>query len=120
MNLVNKEYYLFNEPHTKEEYKAFIKSFDFGYQNIEKTKQEFETMKSKYPRIYAKMIQCEDAIGDNITNVKNSKYCFDSHGAEGTIEDCAYLSLATAAKDCYDLAGVGNFSQLCYEGNSCI
>jgi hypothetical protein len=119
VNLINKEYYIYNKAYTPKDYKEYIKNIKIDHTTIETTKKEFGEFKKSFPRIFAKHTNCENTSGDNISNVKNTKCCFDANGVENPIEDCAFVSLVTAIKDSYDIRDGGNNSQLCYELTSC-
>lgn len=119
VNLINKEYYIYNKPYTQKEYSEFIKEHKFDYNNIQSTKVKFKEFKSSFPRIFSKQVNCELSSWDNISNVKNTKFCFDSNWLKTPIEDCAFVSLVTSIKDSYDIRDWWNNSRLCYELISC-
>jgi hypothetical protein len=112
-NLRGKSYYIFNEPYPKEEYQKRIKEFDLGtHSSLQKAKQKFEELKRDAIRKYANIINCQNVTGDHLSNVANSKECFDTFGG---VKDCKYLINALDMNNCYDGYGVGARCELQYE-----
>lgn len=85
--LRNKEYYIFNEPYSKEEYEEKLKSFNMGswegYQALAKKAAEVH---AKGPRKYVHIFNSENCTGDYISNSKN---CLESYDLFES-EDCRY------------------------------
>lgn len=115
-NLRNKKYYIFNKPHTKEEYFKEIKKWDLGSY---KTYQEIKTLAEEHWKKFPPMPRFEEfatnCTGNRIYESKNCQECFEVSGAE----DSKYLfAIATTpTKNCYDVSGWGNNVSLLYEGS---
>jgi len=114
VNLRNKKYYIFNEPHTKEEYLKRIEEFDLGsYSNIEAMKKKFADIKLKAIRRYANIVNSQNVSGNNVMNTANCKECFET---SNDIRDSAYIQNAIGPmKDSFDGYGLGASAELLYE-----
>lgn len=114
VNLRNKQYHIFNEPHAKDAYKEKLKEFDLGsYRAVTKLKSEFEAFSLQFPRKFANIVKSEDATGDNITNSRRCRSCFNLYRE---MEDCAFVINALEMKDGYDGYGFGVGAERLYEG----
>lgn len=100
-NLRNKEYYILNEPHSKEEYEKKLKELNLdsyaALQNVFAIWKNMRVEKGVYRDMYN--INCENCTGNNIKNSKNCTHCFNAT----TCEDCKFLYDVLNAKDCYDM-----------------
>tara|TARA_Y100000310_G_scaffold317549_1_gene370525 strand:- start:1225 stop:2916 length:1692 start_codon:yes stop_codon:yes gene_type:complete len=115
-NLRQKQYCIFNEQKTKEEYLEFMKSFDSSKHSViqamlKKTENFFLPQPVKYLQ-GEKNIDC---VGDSLLNCKNAYMCF-----EGThLQDCRYCTgCLMGGKDNCDVHIWGNNMELCY--NCCV
>lgn len=100
-NLHRKEYHIFNEPHSPEEYKEKIKSLELNnYSNLEKAKKMFEDFsKTQVKKAYRGHMN-ENVSGDNIMNCKNVHESFDC----ANLRDCKYCTnMLMEAYDCWDV-----------------
>lgn len=100
-NLRNKEFYIMNEPYTKEEYFKKLAEFNLtSYAARETTLQSWNVFR-KSNALHRDMFltNTENCTGDMITNSKNT---FNSFNATGC-EDSSYLYDVLDAKDCRDL-----------------
>jgi hypothetical protein len=81
--LRNKEFYIKNQPCSKEEYYKKMESLDLG---SFKTYSELQKLMSRInldaPRKYIHVINSEDYVGDYIINSKDCHYCFDVFESE--------------------------------------
>jgi len=113
-NLRNKNYYIFNEPYSKEEYFKKLTEFDIGsYNKLTALKQKFSKFKLNALRRYANIINSQKVSGDNITNTSNCRECFDT---SNDIRDSAFVQNAIGQmRDSYDGYGVGAGAELLYE-----
>ncbi|MBU1151602.1 zinc-ribbon domain containing protein [Patescibacteria group bacterium] len=112
-NLRNKEYYIFNEPVSKEEWAQKMKSLQLTPQLVDQLKKQAKEKSLKYPHLYTIINNCEDCTGSYLTNCKNSHTCFESTGCE----DCKYCTLIPeTTKDSYDNSG--GAGELLYESFS--
>lgn len=113
-NLKNKQYYIFNEPYSKEEY--FKKLAEFkkgGYQEFLKLKERFEELKKKAVRKYMISNNAPDCTGDVIANCTNCKNCFE---IKQDARDSKYIMNGGGKlNDSYDAYGFGEQAELCYE-----
>ncbi len=100
-SLRNKEYYIFNEPHSKE---AFEKKRDEilngSYESLQSAlKIWYKNLKEKgiFRDFY--QVNCENSTGNNLKNCKNVHYSFNATNCE----DSQYLYDVLDAKNCMDL-----------------
>lgn len=113
INLDHKSHYIFNQPHTKEDYKKHLENFDLGsYRKLEEFKGKFKEFIRNHPRRFATIIKSQDSTGDMVVNSKNCKHSFDIYG---DAENCRYVYHCFGMKDVYDCYGAG-LIQLLYEG----
>ncbi|MEX2028880.1 MAG: hypothetical protein WD963_00145 [Candidatus Paceibacterota bacterium] len=114
INLRHKKYYIFNKPHTKEDYEKQISRYDFGsYKELMKFKKEYmDFIKTQFRR-FAFILKSVNVTGDNILNSKNSKMIFDVYG---NVEDSKYVTHSLTLKNSYDGYGIGYNAELMYEG----
>ena len=108
-NLVNKEYYIFNQPCSKEEFEQLKQSFA-SYQSLSKFAQEAEAHHLKFPRKYYFGHSNEGFSGDNIQHLKNSYQCFDSK----ELENCKYCFYVFQSANCMDYSIFGDNSEWIY------
>ncbi len=115
VNLRNKNYCIFNEQFTKEDYKNQIEKF------LPKTRGEVESIIKKMAGFSAKHIvpwmvenHSADVSGNWLEECKNTKAAFNCERAE----DGKYLFGITDGKDVMDYTYWGQFSELIYECSS--
>ncbi len=117
VNLRNKQYYIFNEPYSKEDY--FRKLGEFGFdssRNIAEMKSQAEKF---WPQFLVKYIHGQHNVHVGGDYIFNSKKPSDSYDSE-YLEDSKYVNHGNKAKDCYDGYVVVDNSQLSYEVVSAI
>ena len=115
-NLVQKQYYYFNQPLSKEEWEKRMREFSFTRENIEWAKMESEKLKAALPKRAVHQTQCENSTGDHIIQCKGSHAVFDSKN----LEDCAYCyEILNGAKKAYDYSMWGLNVEYLYECNAC-
>lgn len=113
VNLSNKEYCIFNEQKTREQYQSFIaaKKLD-TYSGLMDAQKEWCSFESSHPRKYAEITKAEQSTGNYIWNVKNCTHIFHGYDAE----NCTYGEhVWRNAKDCMDISTVGIDAQLVYD-----
>lgn len=116
VNLVNKEFCIFNKQYTKEEYKEKMKSIDLGsYQEVMKNQKEFRNFNLKFPRRFAKIVKSVDVSGDFIENSKKCTNCFSVFG--GAENSKNLWLIYSSVKDSYDIDHAGLNSMECYESS---
>lgn len=118
INLRNKEYYILNEPYTKEEYQQKLKALGLdrfsSLQNAEVVWKRFRLEKGIYRDMYN--LNCQNCIGNDLKNSKNCYWCFNALNCE----DSKYLYDVLDAKDCYDVNYSPYAPEVCYEVTSTV
>lgn len=115
-DLVQKQYYYFNQPLTKEAWEAKMKEFKFTRENIEWAKAESEKLKVQIPKRAGHITQCENVSGDHLNQCKNSHEVFDCL----YLEDCSYCyEIFNGAKKAHDYSMWGVNAEFLYECNGC-
>lgn len=109
MNLRNKNYYIFNEPYSREDYAAEIAKIK-SQMTIEKA-QEFWL---KHPVKYIHGRQNVNVSGDYIYNSKDTRNTYIATGAQNV--RYAMWVLVKPAKDCWDYTEWGDGAEKIYEG----
>ena len=114
VGLRNKEFSIFNEQFTKEEYEKKLSEMSLGshslLQTAAKVVQEFIL---RYPRKYYIGTQNESVSGDHILHCKNTHESFDVE----YMEDCKWCVSGQYMKDAYDIShyGASGSNELLYE-----
>lgn len=106
--LRQKEYCLFNEPLTKEQYFTEVKKWKA--KNHSEIWEALEKVKEKVPHLYSHQINTENCFGDYI---KNSKNVFYSYGVEES-QDIFHSFEVFKSADCCDMS-FGEYAELNYE-----
>ena len=81
VGLRRKQYCLYNEQLSKEEYQERIQDIVFD-------ESQFEALDQEHPRLFSHQYNCEDCFGDYISNSKNCYQCFGINN----MEDCLYYT----------------------------
>ena len=118
VNLHNKQYYIFNQPYSKEEYKKKFLEFNLGsFESLKKFAVQAEDFFSKSIVRYAHGKHNFNVSGEYINNSKNVRDSYYVYGGE----DCRYVQylITPSSKDCMDLSLWGENSELIYEVSSC-
>ncbi|MEK7672754.1 MAG: hypothetical protein AAB373_02630 [Patescibacteria group bacterium] len=88
-NLINKEYYIFNKPCTKDEFESMkSKIFDGSYKTLEMAKKSFLDMRKKSIHRNLQTLQSENVVGNHVyrsRNCANAFEVFDSEDVYNTI-----------------------------------
>ncbi len=113
VGLVNKQYHIFNEPHTKEQYQEFLKSNNIGSsKNHKESLEKLKALELTMPHRYARIYKSVNSDGDDLSEARNTHMAFTSRQTE----DSKYLFfIRNKAKDCYDNSFQGFNSELVYE-----
>ncbi|MDC0506213.1 hypothetical protein OAN96_01310 [Candidatus Gracilibacteria bacterium] len=108
-NLVNKQYCIFNEQYSKEEYEKEIQNRDF-----QADQDRFNKLKKDI--IYKALYQtnCSDAVGDNLIDSKDVTHVFDAV----RMQDCKYYFCGDEGVNCMDILVAGE-CELAYENVTC-
>jgi len=112
VGLVNKQYYIFNKPHSREEYDKFIKENQGSYSKHLENLKKIEELRISLPHRYARIYKSVNSDGDDSSEMRNCHSCFSSR--EG--EDSKHLFFCRhGSKDCHDVTFLGFNSELVYE-----
>jgi len=113
-NLRNKQYYIFNKPHTKEDYFKEVERWDLGsyktYQEISERANEHWKKFPPRPTYDDFSVEC---TGSYVFQSKNCAHCFEV----SNVQDSKFMLLVAdrITKDCYDVSSWGNNMTQCYE-----
>lgn len=115
VNLRNKQYYIFNKPHTKEEYVEKLKSMRLDtHSGLEKAKKEVLAFWKEFPYKFYHGIQNVNVSGECLHNAKNVHISYDVED----IEDSKYcFDVSMGVKDSYDFSTWGDKCERMYEVN---
>jgi len=114
--LRNKQYYIFNQPHTKEEYKQEIEKLHLDTRDgVEAIGIKFQELLKGTIRESAIFTNCVDSTGNWLVDCKNVKNSYQSRD----VEDGKNLLTVIGAKDCMDYSYWGRNSELIYETFNC-
>jgi len=98
--LKHKEYFIFNEKVTPEEYEKLNKEMHSSYKALCDMRQKLMSHVLKYPQRALQMVNTENCTGDYLLNCKNSRECYLAEG----LEDCAYCwNIPQRAANCQDI-----------------
>jgi hypothetical protein len=116
-NLRNKQYYLFNQPYSKENYFLKLKQIDLGSNTVlQQYTDKFNNLRNSALRKYAQLIKTVQSTGDNLKNAKNCRECFDFSG--DNYENSAFSHyIGIGLKDSYDVYGLSR-GEMIYESLS--
>ena len=115
VNLRNKNFCIFNEQYTKEEYLKKINEFDLSNsKNVKEIKKTFDDFSYKFPHLYMESYHSDNVSGNWVNNSKNTKNSFTCNN----IENGKYLFNIKEAKEVMDYTYWGKGSELMYECNS--
>lgn len=117
-NLRHKEYYIFNKPHTKEEYFKKLEELDLkNKKSFQKALEIYiKEVRHKFPMKDNYQINCENCEGSTHENSKNLQYCFNCTKCE----DCAYCFQMDETYSSMDTDFMGyDHSELCYGAIGC-
>ena len=112
--LRNKQYYIFNKPHTKEEYEKFIKENHISsHSELQKLKEKTKKAWLSIPHRDRFILKSTNVSGDRVLESKNAQNCWNVE----RIEDSKHIYIAVDTKDCYD-GSVTGWAELGYEFSS--
>lgn len=113
VGLKNKEYYIFNEPHSREEYQAKLKQLNTGnHRTIEAVRNRVNQLVGKEIVKQYHGFNCENVIGDYLYNCKNIYEGYDLKNCE----DCRYSATMESLTDTMDcnFSGAASRGELCF------
>ena len=112
VGLVNKQYYIFNQPYTKEAYVEFIKNNTGSYKIHLQNLKKLQELKFKVPHRFARIYKSVNSDGDDLKEVRNVKDAYSSTKAE----DSRFIFYCRNGSDnCYDTSFRGTGAELVYE-----
>lgn len=115
VGLRRKRYCFKNKELTKEEYAKAVADLRLHTRSgTRKAQREFDAFILQFPRRFANLKQCVNAVGDELWNAKNVYYVFNTPKSE----NCKYYESGDAPKDSYDCL-VGGELESCYESITC-
>lgn len=98
--LVAKEYHVFNEPVTKEEYEKIAHEYkNLTRKKITYLQKKLMEISKNIPHRHARNFNSDNCLGDNIYNSHNCKYCYDINECE----DSKFLNFSPKSKNTYDV-----------------
>jgi hypothetical protein len=116
VGLRSKQYCIFNQQYTKEEYQKEIEKLRLDTRSgIETARTRFEQLKKEVPRKYAAITNSQNAVGDVIMNSRNA---FGFNIKNGS-ENVHYAYRVDHAKDIWDTMIAWNGGEMEYEAMSC-
>ncbi len=116
-NLINKSYYILNQPVSKEQYENTRKKlFDGNKSTIESFEKKYQELLDKTPRKALHMINCENSIGNNLTNCKNVFLSDEMNDVEN-FRYSDRITNDTKTSDCMDISSWWRAMNNCYELN---
>ncbi|MDD4319723.1 MAG: hypothetical protein PHW10_05370 [Candidatus Peribacteraceae bacterium] len=111
INLRQKEFHIFNEPYSEEEYRKKIATFRLGsHQAIQELHRRFQEWILTYPRKNMFLSNCENSEGNHLFNSKDT-FGFNAFNAE----HCKFYDRGNSPKFTYDVFQSGR-NLWCYEG----
>ncbi len=115
-NLNNKNYYAFSQACSKEEFEKIKNTYINGsWKSLEEAHKKFMETRAKATHRHARLINCENCIGDHLYDCKNCFNCFDSNNSE----DCMNVISSSGSKDVINSYSSGwSACEMLY--NSCV
>ncbi|MFA5799655.1 MAG: hypothetical protein WC840_01710 [Candidatus Peribacteraceae bacterium] len=115
-NLVNKQYVVFNEQKTKEQYASFLREISTGkYTTVSQIKEKVdEVLHDLIAKEYHGM-NIEHSLGDYLRNCRNVHMGFECDHCE----DLRYCMCLNDAKNCMDYSYWGVHAERIYESMAC-
>jgi hypothetical protein len=118
VNLRKKQYHIFNEPYSKEEYEAKISGFKINtYEGMLTAQRKANELAMQMPHKFMHERQNQNVSGEYIYNCKDVHKSFIMTDAQ----NCKYSmwSLVKPAKDCWDYTEYGDNAELVYDSVTC-
>lgn len=112
VGLINKKYYIFNQPYSKAEYEKFIQENQGSFQKHIENLSKLQALKQTLPVRFARVYKSVNSDGDDLSEARNSHSCFSS----SEVEDSKYLFFCNrGSRYCYDASFLGFNSEMIYE-----
>lgn len=101
-----------NRPVTIAEYRAELQRINGASRaDVEAMRSELAQMIAMFPRKHLQLLRCENTLGDNVQNSRNSSWVFDC----ANIEDVHFGQFVQDSKDCVDVNYLCDNTELHYE-----
>jgi hypothetical protein len=119
VGLRKKQYCIFNQPYSKEEYQAKLKELDLGsFSQYQKIKAQAHDFWLKFPIKFLEGLHNTRVSGNYIDHSKDVRNSFLVREGEH-LKFCQYIQELPGSKDCYDWSIWGDNGQLMYECHAC-
>lgn len=116
-NLRHKQYYIFNQPYSKDDYLRKIKEFNLGsYASLMAMKKKVYDFWNQYPRKYMHAVHNVNSSGDYVFSSKDAQWCYQVVGVESSKW---VQNVALEVKDSYDYTNWGLHAERVYETITC-
>ncbi|MFC1615562.1 hypothetical protein ACFL21_00325 [Patescibacteria group bacterium] len=117
INLRHKQYHIFNEEYSKEEYDKMKSKFDLEtLKGIRELYNQSQNFFKTQPHRHLHQENNQNSFGDHLYNSKNAFYCFDSKD----LENCKYcVKLSLNVKSSMDYNSWGGKAELIYDSSAC-
>ena len=114
VGLNGKEYQIFNEQYTPEDYARKIQEFRLEtWSGVQHMKKEFKKFHLRFPHRATRILNSENATGDIISDAKNCTNCFAVSGPAEDIKDI--FIVAAPLNNAFSCNHVGFKAELFYE-----
>ncbi len=113
VNLVQKQYHVLNQPHSKEEYENIRARIVSDPEVRREFVAEFEKLRLSLPHKHYAGISNQRVAGDHVSYSKNVHHSFDCT----YLEDCKYCTWLHKSKECWDTYAWGIPGELGYENH---
>lgn len=98
VNLVQKDYHMFNERLTKDEYEKRLLLLQKNPQLISIARERVRELQRSLPQKNYAGVSNENVSGDHVSYSKNAHWCFDCT----YLEDCKYCTWLHRSRKCWD------------------
>jgi hypothetical protein len=98
-NLRHKKFHILNKPVSKEEFETKKKEILSSYSNLQKAKEEYETIRQKAIVKFSHQVRCYSSTGDYMYNCHEVYSGFDTENSK----NCKYTADAEGTIDCWDM-----------------
>ncbi|MFH0820458.1 MAG: hypothetical protein V1908_01660 [Candidatus Peregrinibacteria bacterium] len=111
VGIKNKEYHIFNQPYSREDYEKKMKEFNSGnIRLVSMAQKKVQELVGKETVKYYHGFNCENVTGDYLYNCKNT---FDSYDLKNC-ENCRYSATLDGFTNCYDCNFAVPTAEWCY------
>jgi hypothetical protein len=113
VNLTQKEYHMFNEKLTKEEYEKRLKTLEANPEFLAIARKRVQELQRTLPQKHYAGVGNESVTGDHVSYSKNTYASYDCT----YLEDCKFCTWLHKSKECYDCYAWGFDGELSYESH---